>query len=307
MKTREAAQAPSPLPKHKIDNPRRSRGRGRATFSKTNHNAQPPFSRQQKAAAALSTRREAAVIFPPHPYCSHPSSPQGAARARAERTPHVHDPPHGFKTRGLNRTKASAPARRWPLSPPPPGPVASRPRPGHPFPEKPRTDGSRYARRPAWATDAPGGPGTGEEASGEGEPRAFATKTRRRERNDGAEEGATGAAVPVGVLASCPVREHHLARYHPGRPATWGVRRVISLSFAPLFPSPGPPVARPRESRRGWAAAAAPRGGRHRPLPLTPAEPGTRGGRNHDSRASGYTVSSRLPASASIRGSEPRK
>lgn len=200
--------------------------------------------------------------------------------------------------RGLSRTKPSAPARRWPLSPSPTGERRLLSPGGSPI-----LGETPHRQRPPWARSSPGGPGTGEEGSEKGNPELPPAKTpRERETRRGGAGGERGLWSPSGLSQVAREQEHHLATYHPGRPATGGNSRIISLSPAPLFPGPGP-----RESWRGRAAAGAPRGGRHRPLPLTPAGTGTRGGGNRDSRASGCTVSSRLPVSASIRGSETRE
>lgn len=170
-------------------------------------------------------------------------------------------------------------------------------------------EGAGSRARPAAARKSARGTGRWSRGSrGGGEPRAPASKTRgrKREKRRGGAGGDRGFC-PRRAFRKLPGPRASPAEV-PARPAPQpgGVCRGFPFPrFS--FQAPAPPP--PRQSWRGrGAAAGAPRGGQHRPLPLSPAEPGgSVGGGDRDSRASAYTLLSRLPVSASVGGSEPRK
>ncbi|XP_041333959.1 basic proline-rich protein-like [Pyrgilauda ruficollis] len=72
--------------------------------------------------------------------------------------------------------------------------------------------GRSEGRRPGRRRQPEHGEGT------RGEPRTAANKARRRD---------TAASAPTGALTSCPAREEHLARHHPGLPRSLG--NLVSL------------------------------------------------------------------------------
>lgn len=145
----------------------------------------------------------------------------------------------------------------------------------------------------------------------EGENRELpTTKPRRGERDNGAELGATGASAPSGLCQVPHLKSITWRGTTPACPPPAGLARLFPLlplfsfkapfpDLVPLLPAAGRAVGagRLREISPGESSISS---------SLSPSGAGNTEGGSH-SRVTGYTVSSRLPVSAFVRGSEPRK